>query len=67
MIVSELIEFLKKQPQDLIIVYKRYSEQCILEEDEIVVCELGPMRPDGWVANIRSDKPSFKYLVFPGN
>lgn len=67
MTVSELIEFLKKQPQDLQVVYQLYSEQCILQAREITVRELGEQRPDGWVHDARPDKPKRLYLSFPGN
>lgn len=65
--VAELIEFLKKQPQDLPVAYKCCSEQCLLEENEIEVEWLCWPRPDGWIQNWRHDKPKMKCLVFPGN
>ena len=65
MTVAELIEFLQKQPQDLLVAYQRYSEQCLLEEIE--VRELCEPRPDGWVQDKRQDMPTRMYLVFPGN
>lgn len=65
--VSELIEFLKTQPQDLQVAYRAYSEQAILKKEYIAVKELGEMRNDDWVHNKRPDKPTVKYLVFPGN
>lgn len=65
--VSELIEFLKTQPQDLTVVYKLFSEQCILDEENITIRELSRPRPDGWVHNERPDMPTQMYLVFPGN
>ena len=65
--VSELIEFLKTQPQDLPVVYKCFSEQCLLEADDIEVRTLGVLRDDGWVHDARPDKPNTEYLVFPGN
>lgn len=65
--VSELIEFLKKQPQDLPVAYHCCSEQALLEASEIVVIELCKARIDGWVANERPDKKKVPYLVFPGN
>ena len=67
MTVSDLIEFLQKQPQDLPVAYQIYSENCLLEVDQILVVELGPTRADGWVANKRSNAPSQTYLLFPGN
>jgi hypothetical protein len=65
--VSGLIEFLKTQPQDLEVVYMRYSEQVLMGPFEITVETLGEARPDGWVANARPDKPTKEYLCFPGN
>lgn len=65
--VSELIKFLKKQPQDLLVVYQCFSEQCLLEEEDISIEEYGEPRDDGWVHDKRPDKPSRKYLSFPGN
>ncbi len=65
--VSELIEFLKKQPQNLPVAYQRFSEQCLLEKHQIKIVELSHPRPDGWVEDPRPDKPSKKYLLLPGN
>ena len=65
--VSELIEFLKTQPQDLEVVYMRYSEQLLMDQGEISVEKFCKARPDGWVANARPDKPTKEYLCFPGN
>ena len=67
MTVAELIEFLKTQPQDLLVVYQKYSEQALLEAKEIMVGEYCLPRPDGWVQYKRPDMPSQKYLAFPGN
>lgn len=67
MTVAELIEFLKTQPQDLQVVYGKYSEQCLMTVEEIEVKEYGMPRPDGWVHYKRPDQPSQKYLAFPGN
>ena len=70
--VSELIEFLKTQPQDLEVVYMRYSEhwafkQLLMDPGEITVEKFCEARPDGWVPNARPDKPTKEYLCFPGN
>lgn len=67
MTVSELIKFLQTQPQDLQVVYKCFSEQCLLEAQDICVDDLCLPRPDGWVQDKRPDMPTQKYLVFPGN
>lgn len=65
MTVSELIEFLKKQPKNLLVAYKIFSEQCLLEEKDIAIEELCQPRDDGWVHDRRPDKSTQKYLVFP--
>ena len=65
--VAELIEFLKTQPQDLLVIYQKYSEQQTMFEKEIQVVELCKPREDGWVQNKRPDMPTQKYLMFPGN
>lgn len=65
--VSDLISFLKTQPQHLPVAYRLYSEQCLLEEKDIKVEDLGIARPDGWVPSARPDKISVPYLVLPGN
>jgi len=65
--VAELIEFLKTQPQDFLVAFKLYSEQCLLESGDITIAELGEPRNDGWVPNARSDRPKRTYLLFPGN
>lgn len=65
--VSELIEFLKTQPQDILVAYGLYSEQCLMDSVDIGVEELCNPRPDGWIQDKRPDMPTQKYLVFPGN
>ena len=67
MTVAELIEFLKTQPQDLQVAFQQYSENVLLEKEQITIEVLGVARPDGWVPNRRSDKPAETYLLFPGN
>lgn len=67
MTVAELIAFLQTQPHDLPICYGLYSEQCLLKAGDIKVEEHGMPREDGWVHYKRPDRPSQKYLVFPGN
>ena len=67
MTVAELIKFLEKQPQDMLVAYRIHSEYDLLEEYLIrteILCE---PRPDGWIQAFRKDKPSQEYLVFPGN
>lgn len=67
MTVKELINFLKKQPQDLLVAYQCCSEQVLMRAAEIEVRELCEARPDGWIHDSRDDKPKQKYLLFPGN
>ena len=67
MTVAQLIEFLKTQPQDLLVAYKCCSEQVLLERNEIKIERLCAPRLDGWLQNARPDMPAQDYLVFPGN
>lgn len=67
MTVSELIEFLQKQPQNLQVAYQCCSEQVLLEADEIQIAEKCEPRPDGWIHDKRPDKPTQTYLLLPGN
>lgn len=65
--VRELIAFLQKQPPDLPVAFMCYSENCLLVEEDIKVAQLSVPRGDGWVPNLRPDKASQFYLLFPGN
>lgn len=65
MTVAQLIEYLKTQPQDLLVAYEIHSEQCLLELDDIMILDLCVARPDGWIQNKRPDMPTVKYLVLP--
>lgn len=67
MTVAEFIEYLKTQDQTLPVAYRRYSEQCLLDTDDIRVVVCTPARPDGWIQTRRSDMPAVPYLVLPGN
>lgn len=67
MTVADLIEFLQKQPQDLLVAYEKYSEQVLLSAEEVQVVERCEPRPDGWIQHKRPDMPSRAYLMFPGN
>ena len=67
MTVSQLIDFLKTQPQDLPVCYRCMSEQVMLEAQKIDIEDLCLPRPDGWVHDKRPDKPTQTYLVLPGN
>lgn len=67
MTVKELIKFLKGKPSDLLVAYQCFSEQVLMQPEEITVEELCEPRADGWIHDSRSDKPKQKYLLFPGN
>jgi hypothetical protein len=67
MTVSELIEFLKTQPQDLQVAYEAYSEHVLLDCEDIEIKECCEPRADGWIHHKRDDKPSQMYLILPGN
>lgn len=67
MTVSDLIEFLKSQPQELQVAYSCYSDNVLLNTDEINIVTLCEPRPDGWIQNYRPDIPTQQYLLFPGN
>lgn len=67
MTVSELIEVLKQHPQDLQVAHRMFSEYCLLDSEEVSVMDLCLERPDGWIHDKRPDKPTQRYLVFPGN
>jgi hypothetical protein len=67
MTVSELIAFLQTQPQDIQVAYCCYSEQCLMELEQITVERKSAPRPDGWIQDRRSDIPQQDYLLFPGN
>ena len=67
MTVSELITFLQTQDQTLEVCFSQFSEQALLQPQDITVKKLGLARPDGWIQNERPDKPSQDYLSFPGN
>lgn len=65
--VAQLIEYLQKQPQDLLVCHGMYSEQILLNTNQIIIVELSKPRPDSWIQDKRSDKDSQTYLKFPGN
>lgn len=67
MTVKDLIEHLQAMPQDLPVIYQRYSEYRLLDKRDISVEEQCTLRSDGWVHRFRPDKPKQLYLVFPGN
>ena len=65
--VNELIKILQTMPPDLPVVYRCCSEYCLLDEEDLKIDTLGPARGDGWVHEKRPDRPTQRYLVFPGN
>ena len=65
--VADLIEHLKTKPQNLPVAYRRFSEQCLLDLDDIYIIEKCLPRSDGWVQDKRSDMETQEYLMFPGN
>ncbi len=67
MTVSELIKFLETQQPDMQVAFRIYSEYSLMEAGDISVVEACEPRPDGWIHWLRDDKPSQKYLMFPGN
>lgn len=67
MIVKELIEYLQKQDQHALVAYKFCSDWALLEARDIDTCEACEPRADGYIQAKRPDKPTMKYLLFPGN
>ena len=67
MTVKELIDFLQTHPPGMLVGYRIFSEQCLLEADDIQVVGCCDPRPDGWIQDARPDKPTRQYLIFPGN
>lgn len=65
--VRELINFLGSFDPELPVVYSLFSEQVLLEEEDITVKELVVAREDGWVQDYRPDMETQLYLAFPGN
>ena len=65
--IADLIEHLQTLPQDLPVGYRCYSEECLLDFADLKIEEHCAPREDGWIQNKRPDKPSIKYLIFPGN
>ena len=49
--VAELVAFLQAQRQDMLCAYREYSEQSLLELDQITIFRGCLPRPDGWVQN----------------
>lgn len=67
MTVAELIAHLQTQPQDLQVAYECFSEQCLLEANDIKIADGCEPRPDGWIHHARPDQPKRSYLLLPGN
>ena len=67
MTVREFIDFLQQQPPDILVAYEMFSEQCLLEPEDIKIVELCLPRKDGWIQDYRPDKETRKYLLIPGN
>jgi hypothetical protein len=65
--VKELIAFLQTQPQDVPVAFCQYSDYTAMEIEHIVLQDLQSARVDGYVGAARPDKPTEKWLVFPGN
>lgn len=65
MTVAELCAHLQTQPQDLPVVYRCYSEFCLVVIGDIEIGEACVPRPDGWVHAKRPDKPTQTYLILP--
>jgi len=63
MTVSELIEMLKTLPQELVVIQPKYSEYCVLDDENVVIEELCEARPDGWIQSKRPDRDTQKYLI----
>lgn len=67
MIVKELIEFLQKQPQDMLVAHKFCSDWELIRLEDIDMVEAGEPRSDGYIHAKRPDRLIVKYLLFPGN
>ena len=67
MTVAELIAMLQTQPQDVQVAYQIFSEQCLLEPDDVRLVEACKPRDDGWIQDKRQDMETQTYLLFPGN
>lgn len=67
MTVAQFIEYLRTQPQDLIVAHVRWSEYELLQLDQILHVTACRPRPDGWVQFNRPDMPQQRYLMLPGN
>ena len=65
--VKELKELLSRHPDDMKIAHTMYSEQCLLNQDDISIFEGCSPRDDDWIQNARPDKETESYLLIRGN
>lgn len=65
--VKELIEILQTKDPEMLVLYECFSERTLMYPTDIYEVYSCKPRPDGWVQNERPDKPTQKYLCFPGN
>lgn len=61
--VKDLIERLGQFDTELPVAYPMWSEQLLLEPEDLEVKDLCLPRPDGWIQNKRPDMPTQQYLV----
>ena len=67
MTVAEFIAYLQTQQQDLQVAHEQFSEQLLLDTDDIKIKQACEPRSDGWIQNKRDDMPTQTYLMLPGN
>lgn len=65
--VRELVALLQAMPQEIEVAYQCFSEQVLMDAEEISVRSLSVARVDGWIQNSRHDMPTQDYVLFPGN
>lgn len=65
--VKDLIVHLQAQDQEMLVAYCFCSDQKLMHVEEISIIEAGEPRNDDYIHAKRFDKPSQKYLLFPGN
>lgn len=74
MTIKELIEELRRYPEDLQVLYRRYSDYMYMERDDITIGPAVVLRPsDGWLTRVHPSMTPKElatkrdYLIFPGN
>lgn len=67
MTVGELIKYLETFDPALPCCFQQHSDWTELETFHITVEDLQSHRGDGYVGSRRPDRPSVKWLTFPGN